>query len=178
MSMTRLKVWENNNAQQVTGEDWAPYIVDLGLLLTPGYTLLRTRVDLELVCYTEAGDTNPAAYPRPMDGWQTAAALCWSAEGPPTGYYEEVFADWIFVQQMSFNFFPVNLYIDTQPSGLGFHINTAETRTLDTKSMRDADAGSTVYLVVDSIDFGSTDSSQWIPVIQWTSRCLIEQPDM
>lgn len=178
MYMSRLKVWLNNNGQQVTGEDWAPFIVDLGLDVGPGYTLLRTRVDLDITCYTFSDDSLPAAYPLPMAGWQTAAALFWSAEGPPAGYYDEVFGDWLFVQQVSFDLMPYTLHIDGTPNDQAYLRNCAESRTLDTKSMRQAEDGSTIYLVVDSIEWGSTDSSQWTPVIQWTSRTLIEQPDM
>jgi hypothetical protein len=176
--MTRAKSWQNNNGQVVTSEGWQPIVIDLGLVLTPGYTLLRNRVDVDILCQTFSDDSLPAAYPWPMLGWQTVVALCWSAEGPPDGYFATVFADWIFVQQVSFDLMPYTLHIDGNPNDQAYLRNCAESRTLDTKSMRDAEDGSTVYLVIDSTEWGSSDSSQWTPIVQWMSRTLILEPEL
>ena len=175
--MARTKVWQQSYGQQVTSEGWPPYIVDLDPGLTAGCTLLRTRIDVELLCPTFSDDSLPAAYPWPMLGWQTAIAVFWTDAEPPAGYYSEVFGDWLWVRQQSFDLMPYTLHIDGTPNDQAYLRNTADGRYVDSESRRIATDSSDMFLVVDSIEWGSTDSSQWTPIIQWTSRILVEQPD-
>ena len=175
--MARVKAWFNNNGQQVNFPGWAPYVVALGIDVPTGTTLLRTRIDVDISNYSRSDSSLPASYPWANAGWQTAVAVCWSASGPPASYYSEVFADWIFVQQVSFDLQPYSLHIDAAPQDNVYMRNTIESRQVDSHSQRLATVDhSELYLVVDSIDYGSTDSSQWEPTIQWTSRVLVEQP--
>jgi len=177
--MTRAKDWNNNYGIQndwVFSDDGA-YVQSLEVAMDVGYTLLRTRVDLEIFLTTFSDGSLPAAYPWPMAGWQTAVAICYSTGEAPTGYYGDVFFDWIFVQQVTFDLMPYQLHIDGNPQDNAILRNTIDSRQIDSKSMREGSSGSQLYLVIDSVEWGSTDSSQWTPSFTWTSRVLIEQPD-
>lgn len=176
--MPRLKVWQNNSDIGQIGS-WTSAHVTPILTLDAGYSLLRSRIFLELSLYSQwSGDF--FAYPTPWRGWSTAAALCWSAAGPPAGYYSELFADWLFVAQVAFDVVPFLNPIDPSiPGYVSYNTycrNTIETRVIDTESQRLATEPTTLYLVIDSQENVSVDSSQWIPDYRWTSRCLTEQP--
>lgn len=174
--MTREDVWFKNNGQEVTTTGWQPFIQELGLLLGPGYTLLRTRISVDLSLFVFDDGSLTPAFPQPAIGWQTAVAVCFSADGPPAGYYSEVGADWIWVSQVSWRTAWFGQDIDGVQHNNAVTSNTIDSRVVDSKSRRKFLDGSDLYLVVDSIEYGSVDSSLWLPTIQWTSRVLVEQP--
>lgn len=175
--MPRLKVWQNNSDIGQIGSWSSPYAFPV-LTLAAGYTLLRTRIFLDIWLFSQ-WHGNFYSYPTPWNGWQTAVALCWSSAGPPAGYYSEVFADWLYVAQVAFHMQP---FLVPASSVIGdvsyntFSNNTRESRVIDTESTRTAKEDTTLYLVIDSQKFLSSDSSQWTPDYSWTSRCLTEQP--
>jgi hypothetical protein len=173
--MTRTDAWlQTNNVSPLDG-GWSTYVLNV-VDLSAGDTLMRSRVDLQIATPVSSA-FGGVSYGAPWDPAQYVAALCWSTEGPPTGYYEEVFADWIFVQQISFESFTWNLPdIDGNLQGYGYVRNSIETRTLDSKAQRVAPEGGSVYLVLDATGNGDTAPEVFGVVAQVTARFLIKQP--
>jgi hypothetical protein len=157
---------------------WWPYIVVLENV-DIGATLLRTLIDVDIslqLLNGEGGFTFDVAWLNS----QMAVAVCWSDEGPPSsGYYETVFADWLWVGQVSWELSP---YISStgsveEASIAAYAHNTIDTRKIDSKSRRVGTVdGSQVFLVVDVVDWGMPHPEELTPNITWTSRLLLENP--
>ena len=175
--MARTKSWFNTGGFGQNGIPATPYVAVVDEF-TAGTTLLRTKLFFEINVYSQwAGDL--ASYPTPWAGWQTAIALCWSSAGPPDGYFIEPDLDWIFFTQVSFDVYPFLTPNSLTIGDVSYNTycrNTLESRVIDSQSERLATEDTALYVVMDSAEFGSTDSSQWLPNYGWLSRTLQLSP--
>jgi len=169
--MARADYWQNVNGTNTGAVGWLPFVVDVADL-NPGETLVRTRIDLQLQGYDD-NDQDPDGYPFPWLQSQMVAALCWSTtEGPP-GYYDTALFDWIWVRQVAFEATPFLLPPDYDTQAIIYQ-NTAETRVVDTHSMRKTDpvGGGSLYLVLDWAPTIPALNEFLTPDLSWVARVL------
>lgn len=149
--MSRTTNWQRDNAYTQWTDIDTPWVVPLAAF-DPGETLMRTRLDIQLVGYTQATDDH---FPHSWEGVQTEIALVWAqAPGgypdPPPGYFDTALYPWIWAQQVSWE---TDVYIPAPDAGGGycFFHNTVESRSIDCHSARatDPDSYSMLWLVVD-----------------------------
>jgi len=150
--MPRTTQWyRGNDYTQFTDFD-TPWIVPLAGF-GPGETLIRTRLDIQLVGAINAAGTH---FPSPWEGVQVEIALLWdSAVGtypdPPPGYFDTSLYPWIWAQQVSWQ--TDSLIADTSGAVQTYALftNTVESRSIDCHSARATpdDSYSSLFLVVD-----------------------------
>lgn len=173
--MARVDVWQNTNGEINIDPLDSPYVTEIASF-DPGYTLMRTRVDLLVFGTTSSGGAT-TNWAQPFQDFQVAAALCWSEEGPPASYYSEVFADWTFVQQVAWESTPYALAAeDGDYLWVGYYQNTIESRQMDSKSARLSVGGASLYLVIDPNGNSNPPEDTFAPTVRWTARCLMKQP--
>jgi hypothetical protein len=173
--MARPDTWFNNNDFVTTSPTWWPLVIPFQLVPAEN-TLMRTRLDVTIQGYAGASGLTDA-YPAPYDGSQVVVAVGWSLAEPPAGYFEEVFFDWIFVQQVVFDF---NTFeFQGEPDTFGcYYTNTVESRQADSKSARKTAPGvdGQLYLVIDVNNDIGADLSGFVPNVSWISRVLVKGP--
>lgn len=149
--MTRTTNWQRNNYFADSPVAGGPLVFPMATF-SEGETLIRTRVDLQIV-----GNSNPLST-RFTSDWQSVqveVAMCWDqgAGGgtEPPGYFDSVFFPWVWAQQVSFQLDSLIIEPYTPYLNASTYTNTAESRSIDCHSERLTGAGntSTLWFVLD-----------------------------
>jgi hypothetical protein len=173
--MARVDYWQTNYGQYVGTTGFLPLVLEVANL-EPGDTLVRTRIDLQ-INQTDFYDQDILGYPDPGQGALVVAAVGWSTGAVPTGFFDSLDNDWLYVRQQNFDFTMYWEPVDLQ-SQYSVYVNSQECRNIDTHSMRKTDpvAGGSVYLVLDWAPPVPEEAAGFTPDITWIARVLAKRP--
>lgn len=173
--MARVDYWQTNYGQYTGETGFLPLVLEVANF-APGDTLVRTRIDLQIQG-SDFYDQDLDGYPNPGEGAFVVAAVCWSTGAVPTGFYDSLDNDWLYVRLQNFDFTMYWEPVDLQ-SQYSVYVNSLECRNIDTHSMRKTDPGTggSLYLVLDWNPPIPADAAGFLPDISWVARVLAKRP--
>jgi hypothetical protein len=150
--MARATQWYRGSSFFEWSGSPSPWVIQLQDF-AEGETLMRTRLEMQVMGYTALDDSN---YPVCWEGAQVVAALLWDqAEGgdpeAPPGYFDTALFPWIWVQQVNFQS-DIRVTDPVAMTDYTIYRNTALSESIDCHSMRATSPGnsSALFFVIDS----------------------------